>query len=220
MADYPLTNTASDIDDALQKVVAIKSAAIQGNTDAITSGGVYSSIQSLNHTNMDNGFLVTEAEGIASNDTDTQIPTCAAVNDLVAGVSTTTLTKSSEFCVTSETYTDVPGVSINGSDITADGDDTYTIRAGLYLYDGSAEIKAAAFGNGARLKIEAGSGTFSLLSTMPTTQTNVYETRESSRSTVYFATDSSLTVQIRDEPDQGTREACVRNISLSFLKIK
>lgn len=81
MAEYPLTNTASDIDAALQKVVDITTTPLSGNINTVTSGGVHAALQSLNYTNMDAGFLVTESEGINSNDTDTQIPTCAAVKD-------------------------------------------------------------------------------------------------------------------------------------------
>jgi len=85
MAEFPLTNTASDIDTAIQKVVGITTTPTAGNINTVTSGGVHAALQSLNHTNMDAGFLVTEAETIASNDTDTQIPTCAAVNAAVGG---------------------------------------------------------------------------------------------------------------------------------------
>lgn len=84
MAEFPLTNTASDIDVALQKVVGITSTPTAGNSNTVTSGGVYAALQSLNHTNMDAGFLVTETEGIDNNDTDTQVPTCAAVASYVA----------------------------------------------------------------------------------------------------------------------------------------
>lgn len=84
MAEFPLTNTASDIDVALQKVVGITTTPTAGNSNTVTSGGVHAALQSLNHTNMDAGFLVTEAEGISNNDTDTQIPTCAAVSEFIA----------------------------------------------------------------------------------------------------------------------------------------
>lgn len=84
MAEFPLTNTAQQVDDAIQAVVdAPNNSITSGGTELVTSGTIYTALQGINDSNLDPQFLVTESEGINSNDTDTQIPTCAAVKDLV-----------------------------------------------------------------------------------------------------------------------------------------
>jgi len=82
MAEFPLTNTAQEVDDAIQAVVdAPNNSITSGSNELVTAGTIHQEITTLDESNLDSGFLVTEAEGIASNDTDTQIPTCAAVKD-------------------------------------------------------------------------------------------------------------------------------------------
>lgn len=227
MAEFPLTNTASDVDVALQKVVGITTTPLPSNINTITSGGVHAALQTLNHTNMDAGFLVTEAEGIENNDTDTQIPTCAAVKGLVDGstsiTSITTLSRASEYTLASETYTNVPSVVINGSNIVAVGDGTYTISAGVYAFEGSAELYASGssyvgFGY-AQLRIAAGSGAFALDSTMEHT-TDTYTQKTIGTQVLYFPSDTNLILQFRDNPANATYQVRVQNISFSFLKIK
>ena len=219
MANFPLTNTASDIDAAIQKVHNVTTTPLQGNPNTVTSGGVFAALQSLNHTNMDAGFLVTESESISNNDTDTQVPTCAAVKDFIDGTtSITTLSRASEYIVQSENYTNVPSVVINGSDITADGDNTYTIKAGVYAFAGSAELYVSSLGD-AQLRIAAGSGAFALDSTIEH-GTSTYTQKTISTQVLYFSSDTSLTLQVRDDPANATYSVRVRNISMDFLKIK
>jgi hypothetical protein len=49
----------------------------------VTSGGVYTAINNLTTANLTAATLVTQAEGIASNDNETTLPTSAAVKDFV-----------------------------------------------------------------------------------------------------------------------------------------
>jgi len=83
MADYPLSITGAEIDSALGKVHSADTTPTNGSTDMVTSGGVYTAINNLSLANLAGSALVTESEGIASNDNDTTIPTSAAVKDYV-----------------------------------------------------------------------------------------------------------------------------------------
>ena len=84
MAEFPLTNTAQQVDDAIQAVVdAPNNSIASGSTELVTAGTIHQEITTLDASNLDPAFLVTEAEAIDNNDTDTQIPTCAAVKGLV-----------------------------------------------------------------------------------------------------------------------------------------
>lgn len=89
MADYPLSLTGAEIDSALGKVHSADTTPTNGSTDMVTSGGVYTAINNLSLANLAGSALVTESEGIASNDNDTTIPTSAAVKDYVDTTSST-----------------------------------------------------------------------------------------------------------------------------------
>ena len=83
MATYTLTNTAKEIDDAVQAVTNADTAPQANSANMVTSGGVYSAVNNLDVTNLADGVITTEAGGIANFDTDTNIPTNAAVKDYV-----------------------------------------------------------------------------------------------------------------------------------------
>ena len=83
MATYTLTNTAKQIDDAVQAVTGADSAPQPNSQQMVTSGGVYTAVNNIDLTNMASGVITTEANGIANYDTDGNIPTNAAVKDYV-----------------------------------------------------------------------------------------------------------------------------------------
>jgi hypothetical protein len=83
MSTYTLTNTAKEIDDAVQAVTGADNSP-QPNSDLmVTSGGVHTAVNNINLTNMASGVITTESDGISNYDTDGNIPTNAAVKDYV-----------------------------------------------------------------------------------------------------------------------------------------
>jgi len=94
MSTFSLTNTGSQIDSAIGKVHGADTTPTSGSTDMVTSGGVYTAINNLSTANIAASALVTESEGIASNDNDTTIPTSAATKDYVDGKFTSGFTGS------------------------------------------------------------------------------------------------------------------------------
>ena len=216
MANYDLAFTGAQIDSAIGKVQNAETS-VADSPNMIQSAAVFTAINGLTTTNFTSGTLVTSSETFP--DTDTTIPTCAAVKAFVDGTTAvSTLSRASEYILQSETYTNVPSVSVNGSDITADGDGTYTIKAGVYAIEGSAELYASSSGD-AQLRIAAGSGAFALDSTIEH-GTSTYTQKSIDTQVLYFSSDTSLTLQFRDDPANATYSVRVQNISFSFLRIK
>ena len=83
MATYTLTNTAKEIDGAVQAVTNADTAPQQNSQNMVTSGGVHTAINNLDLSNLAGNVLTTESDGIANYDTDANIPTNAAVKDYV-----------------------------------------------------------------------------------------------------------------------------------------
>ena len=81
MANFILNNTASDINDALQKVITPDTEP-QQNDNLITSGGVKTYVDGA-VGDFAGKTITTEATGIENTDNDTSIPTSAAVLDYV-----------------------------------------------------------------------------------------------------------------------------------------
>jgi len=88
MSTFNLTNTATEVNTALQAVVGADGTPDPASANMVTSQGIYT------HVNTELGpfkgkTLTTESTGIAATDNDTSIPTCAAVNDAFAGLGKT-----------------------------------------------------------------------------------------------------------------------------------
>lgn len=117
MATYTLTNTAKQIDDAVQAVTGADTSPQPNSANMVTSGGVYSAINNLSIANLAGSALVTESEGIANNDNDGSIPTSAAVKDYVdnAAVQTRVVVPPASFNLTVTTSLDVSGSFFTGS---------------------------------------------------------------------------------------------------------
>lgn len=84
---FNLTNTATEVNTALQAVVGADTTPDGASANMVTSQGVF------NHVVTELGpfkgkTLTTESTGIAATDNDTSVPTCAAVNDAIANVNT------------------------------------------------------------------------------------------------------------------------------------
>ena len=82
MTTFNLTNSATEVDTAIQSVVGADTLPSSGSANMVTSQGVF------NHIVTELGpfkgkTLTTESTGIAATDNDTSIPTSAAVKDYV-----------------------------------------------------------------------------------------------------------------------------------------
>ena len=80
MSTYPLSQTAAEIDSAINKVHNADTAPTQGSTSMVTSGGVYTAVNNINVSALP---ITTEAQGITNYDNDNNVPTNAAVKDYV-----------------------------------------------------------------------------------------------------------------------------------------
>ena len=112
MTTFNLTNSATEVDTAIQSVVGADTLPSSGSANMVTSQGVF------NHIVTELGpfkgkTLTTESTGIAATDNDTSIPTSAAVKDYVDtfSSSTTTLTRTSALSASINT----PAVATIGS---------------------------------------------------------------------------------------------------------
>lgn len=218
MANYDLAFTGAQIDSAIGKVQNAETT-VADSTNMVESSAVFTAINGLTTTNFTSGTLVTSSETFP--DTDTTIPTCGAVKGFIDGTtSISTLSRASEYALQSETYTNVPSVVTNGSDIVAVGDGTYTIKAGVYAFEGSAELRVTSSSGNAQLRIAAGSGAFALDTTLSRSGTSFSTVPTTGSQLLYFSSDTNLTLQFRDEPANATFEVRVQNISFSFLRIK
>jgi hypothetical protein len=180
MSTYTLTNTAKEIDDAVQAVTGADNAP-QPNSDLmVTSGGVHTAVNNINLTNMASGVITTEADGISNFDTDGNIPTNAAVKDYVDGQT---------FGIVNVVFSGTARYSnwdatVQYSNLTTvDNGTTITVPTGNYVYLVSGDIPDVSYRiefllNGG-IRIALGSGwsdgrTLSPLSGFITNMSSVY----------------------------------------------
>lgn len=151
MANYPLANTASQINLALQAVVGADAEPTNGSDDMVTSNGVFDYIETQLGP-FKTKTVTTQAAGISNTDNETSIPTSAAVKDFVdTTVAATTAVAS--FTKASGTLTATGLITgyteVDASTIAAESSGTITVTgAGTYLVN---------FGG---IFTESGSGSF------------------------------------------------------------
>lgn len=80
MPNYVLDSSATQVNTAINNVVNAQNTPTNGSNLMVTSNGIYQALQDIQHTNFNTGTLVTSGDTIASNNTDTQIPTTQAVD--------------------------------------------------------------------------------------------------------------------------------------------
>lgn len=85
MPEYTLSNSAAVIDAAISSVASADNVPTASSQNMVTSGGVKNYVDNVVGPFI-NKSLTTESVGIAATDNDTSIPTCAAVNDALAGI--------------------------------------------------------------------------------------------------------------------------------------
>ena len=82
MSTFNLTNTATEVNTALQAVVGADTAPTAASVNMVTSGGVKTYVDNQ-VGDLGSKTVTTESTGIAATDNDTSIPTSAAVKDYV-----------------------------------------------------------------------------------------------------------------------------------------
>jgi len=80
MSTFSLSQTGTEINSAIGKVHNADTSPTQGSTNMVTSGGVYTAVNNVDVSALP---ITTEAEGIVNYDNDNNVPTNAAVKDLV-----------------------------------------------------------------------------------------------------------------------------------------
>ena len=88
MPNYVLDTSATQVNSALNNVVNAQTTPSSGSSLMVTSDGIYQALINIQHTNFNTGTLVTSVDTIASNTSDTQIPTTQAVSNIVPKLST------------------------------------------------------------------------------------------------------------------------------------
>lgn len=93
MPNYVLDSSATQVNTAINNVVNAQTTPTNGSNLMVTSNGIYQALQDIQHTNFNTGTLVTSADTIASNNSDTQIPTTQAVASYLASKVVPTITE-------------------------------------------------------------------------------------------------------------------------------
>lgn len=132
MSTFSLSNTGSEINDAIAKVHNADTAPTNGSTNMVTSGGVHTAINNLDLTNLAGSSLVTESEGIASNDNDDTIPTSAAVKSYVESAAIKTLVATFPVQSMSGSYATVESFNSNFGATQSGG--VFSVPNGTYIY--------------------------------------------------------------------------------------
>jgi len=136
MANYPLANTASQINLALQAVVGADAEPTNGSDDMVTSNGVFDYIETQLGP-FKTKTVTTQAAGISNTDNETSIPTSAAVKDFVdttvaATTAVASFTKASGNITATGLITGY--TEVDTSTIAAESSGTITVTgAGTYL---------------------------------------------------------------------------------------
>jgi hypothetical protein len=112
MPNYVLDSSATQVNTAINNVVNAQGTPTNGSNLMVTSNGIYQALQDIQHTNFNTGTLVTSADTIASNNSDTQIPTTQAVASYLASKVVPTVT---EFKFGPVANADVNTITLGGS---------------------------------------------------------------------------------------------------------
>jgi len=139
MSTFNLTNTASQVDTAIQAVVGADTTPTNGSANMVTSDGVFDYV-GTQLGDLAGKTVTVESVGIAATDNDTSIPTSAAVNAAVtaAGVKVASYTVASGtlFVDGSIPVTE----ALDPSNIGSVSGGVVTLGAGTYLVTYSGEF--------------------------------------------------------------------------------
>lgn len=93
MPNYVLDTSATQVNTAINNVVNAQTTPSSGSSLMVTSDGIYQALNNIQHSNFNTGTLVTSTDTIASNSSDTQIPTTQAVTSHLASKVVPTITE-------------------------------------------------------------------------------------------------------------------------------
>lgn len=105
MPNYVLDTSATQVNTAINNVVNAQTTPSNGSSLMVTSDGIYQALNNIQHTNFNTGTLVTSTDTIASNNSDTQIPTTQAVASYLASKVVPTITQFQFASASSSTQT-------------------------------------------------------------------------------------------------------------------
>ena len=222
MANYILSNTASDINDALQKVITPDTVP-QLNDNLITSGGVKTYVDGA-VGDFAGKTVTTEAIGIENTDNDTSIPTSAAVKDYVDASNLAVIVKTASYeSASGSTSWPAPSIVLpvtevsDPNNIGSVNSGTVTLAAGTYLVAFSGEFSEDD-GDGAdfytvQLRYNGAAKTSDKINETGSTSTYIPISY-----TIFVSSDSSQTVDIYLNQTSAT-SLRYRNVSLNFIKL-
>lgn len=140
MSTFNLTNTASQVDTAIQAVVGADTTPTNGSANMVTSDGVFDYV-GTQLGDLAGKTVTVESTGIAATDNDTSIPTSAAVNAAVtaavAKIASYTLASGTIYVNGSIPVTE----ALDPSNIGSVSGGVVTLGAGTYLVSYSGEFE-------------------------------------------------------------------------------
>ena len=214
MSTFNLTNTASQVDTAIQAVVGADTTPTNGSANMVTSDGVFDYV-GTQLGDLAGKTVTVESTGIAATDNDTSIPTSAAVNAAVTAAG-----------VKVASYTIATGnISVDGSipvtealdpsNIGSVSGGVVTLGAGTYLVSYSGEFEEDDNDNTDFYNVKFRHNSSVLVNQKINELSSLYKVLSY---TTIITSGSSQTVDIyADETPSTTLE--YQNVSISILKI-
>jgi hypothetical protein len=164
MSTFNLTNTATQVDTAIQAVVGADTAPTDASFNMVTSGGVKTYVDNA-VGDLGSKTVTTESVGIAATDNDTSVPTSAAVKDYVDTQVQTfgaSILRTSVFETSSTSYQTVPVSHAGSPSFLSLSNNVATVTAGTYImkfhFEYSDTGNRQDNGYGAYFKVEQVSG--------------------------------------------------------------
>ncbi len=216
MSTFNLTNTASQVDTAIQAVVGADTTPTNGSANMVTSDGVFDYV-GTQLGDLAGKTVTVESTGIAATDNDTSIPTSAAVNAAVtaSGVKVASYTKASG-STAADTVIPVTE-ALDSSNIGSVSSGTVTLGAGTYLVAFSGSF-AEEDGSAADYYTISLRHNGSAIASSIVNETGSLTQYVSVSHTTVITSGSSQTVDIFADEEPAT-SVNYQNVSLSILKI-
>jgi hypothetical protein len=152
-------------------------------------------------------------------DSSTKLATTAFVDAATAITTPTIISMTTPFTVTgSQGLQNIPNASItSGSDIVSSGTNTFTIKAGLYFFNIANSLGGDDNGSSVRpeFNISASSGTMALSYQLVGSSSTGQE-----GTPVYIASDTALTIQVRQQNTSGSFDATINSYTLTLFRVR
>jgi hypothetical protein len=229
MSTFNLTNTATQVDTAIQAVVGADTAPTDASFNMVTSGGVKTYVDNA-VGDLGSKTVTTESVGIASTDNDTSIPTSAAVKDYVDNAVSYDGTYGLYAYSTNGSYSITSSRTIPLEDYeqlqnnlgTVSGG-VITLPAGAYMLvvNGSVTEGDSSFGEYFTIRLQHNNAdkiTWRTVSALNPTYDNVASTVSFRNATTFVSSSSSQTVRIY-ATETGSTKIKATLLSLGITKL-